>query len=160
MAIFVDDHWRMLLDMELDQKKDQLWRIRFLCVSIVLMLCILSGGFIMQVFYAGRHWLEASVPMLAGIGMLIPLRLAIQQYYGIVFPFFNFHKRRWVFKSPTFIGVRALTEDENNRINEWLAEYPDCDVYETRHSGSNVDNIRLFLFKDPKQAMMFKLSVG
>ena len=160
MAIFVDDHWRMLIDMELDQKKDLLWRIRFLCVSIVLMLCILSGGFIMQVFYAGRSWLEAIVPMLAGLGMLIPLRLAIQQYFGLVFPFFNFHKRSWIFKSPTFIGVRALTEDEDIRINEWLAEHPSYDVYESRHQVSHVDNNRFFLFKDPKQAMMFKLSVG
>ncbi|MNV08687.1 hypothetical protein D3C71_991580 [compost metagenome] len=159
MARFVDDGWRDFVETELEQRKSDLFRIRMI-VWLSFGLWIFAGTAIaFQVIYWYRNLLDF-IPVVALAGLAIPVRLALQQYWGKVYPYFDFRTRGWVFRKTTFIGVRELTNDESTNIDEWLALNlrPD-QYYESKYVASRLDFGRFFLFKDPKHAMLFKLAV-
>lgn len=148
-----------MVETELEQRKSDLFRVRLIVVLTFVLWGIAGSAIANQIMYWGRTW-DQFVPVLALGLMIIPLRLAIQQYRGKIYPYFNFHARRWVFKRPTFIGVRELTNDESTRIDEWLALNLRPDQYfESKNIATRIDFGRFFLFKDPKHAMLFKLAV-
>ncbi len=159
MAKVLGPNYKVFIELDLDRLKDARSRARMVFFFGAFMLLFLSGTLITHWILNSNVWQLFSGPFFGALAMIMPLRVAYMIYFGKTYPQFNYWRKSWVFKKPTTIAVELENLDELKAIQEWLAENIASDnLYEARSVATNV-LVRVFLFKDPKDAMLFKLFV-
>ena len=86
----------------------------------------------------------------------------MKHFGGRGFPYFNFYRMNWVFRNPTVVVLEYTDEEALRGMQERLNEFNKAEFYPVRNVGVgyyNRDTRLIFLFKEPKTAMLFKLGV-
>lgn len=157
---------KFFLEAELFHMRDTNWRLKFGAIAMALLMAVLIGAGILNIYVHGTLFLI--LPLACVLILIMPFREIWKTYNGYGFPKFNFRRKGWVFKNPTIVMFKYELEDDTNSITGWLNENMNPDRYHyivsmPRMLGYSASTrftlYAAVLFLDPKDAMLFKLSV-